>query len=855
MAHPPSASAVASSSFTSTAPPFSNTSDTGNSTEQPSIQARARRRPLSVQDVNEIDAWLARLHRLEGAQPPKESLPSRPSAIVRSASHTIETKSSSRQVEYSWNVNSNSSQSNILGHKHTRRRSLAFFTTAGTSNHLSDQVDRSHSPSSAPISHIQHSPSHGLARSGSCSPTYLAIDTPDDLTSSPRPSSHLEPACAARASIPFVSQAATATLLDKEERIYEEQREECDDPHEKEYYEVQDGSYIVLTEVGSVGSGAVESGRAHSTVHYEAIEGNNETDSHITQSTPTQEVQVSQIMSSSLPDAFNPTATISSSRSIKSFSTTSSNNTPSSSNGISGSNNITSGNSTAGNSKLQPRSPLSSPKATLSLKKGRKELSTQGVEVQSDEEEDEEAAHINVATDSNTIMKSEIQGTEHHRIASSSSGITGPLARAKKLSKSSFTSSIDSVRGSIISPASNHSPSSSLIFEKQQTGGGAGAGGRRESSDSRASSHSFPHHKHFFNRNSSKHPQTGHTQSQAQYQNPDDIETSSPKPIKAKLIARDERFYSSRGRERPRLTSARSASSLQLGGEGTRGGGVESENEGNTAEDGENEEDDDDEEALFNPRRASISSTSPSHQRSKDDKRTLLASSSSNKNHRISLAIPPPLIRSYSYDNRITAASLATSSIIAKSVLESNSGNSLDTSELARHIPDLKQNILLWVPVDEHTGANLSYHSSSYAGAGAGMSRSPSSSHNHHGPTHHHPSSSTAKGLANVLLSNVPIVNSRKKLIRRESTQVLFSDDIHEEGETVHHNKHTDFKHQQHSEEGKEKYKRKLHHHSAEKGKGRASILIPSGQWRKGEAVLKSNGSLVISSGVSTILF
>ena len=510
--------------------------------------------------------------------------------------------------------------------------------------------------------------------------------------------------------------------------------------------------------------------------------------------------------SPNISDRYEPSGpTIPSSRSVKSVSTTSSHPSSGKSN----------------NNKLQPRSPFASPINTFSSRKGRKfpRMGRRSLESTSDDDNDDDDAGAGTSeVDQLAEMRAELASTSdgslplplprsspsralfasedtHHRLPSSASYTSsigsGPISapasassRLKKLSKGSFTSSADSLRANLMmgsSSTNNNNTSQTQIPHS-----------RKQSSDSKASSstHSYTNIPFFSSsaRNSNKHPQT--------YNPTESLPASSSLN---KLVARDERFVS---RVRPRLTSARSASSLRLGSSAGHDGG--------NASDAENDEEEDDL-AMLNPRRASISSTSPSYQRSRDDRRALASSI-----NRISLAVPPPLMRSYSYDGQITAAAIT--------------GTGYDTSDnLAKNVPDLKQSVLLWIPDQSTTNSESHTH--------------PSSSMK--GYQHH--SSAPSRGFANVILSNVPL-HGRKKVSRRESTQLL-STDVDEQINTAFTNYQ--------SSSSMDKDKSKSHQSacsSSTKGKEKekASILLPPGQWKRCEAVLKPSGELLLSHGAIT---
>ena len=149
----------------------------------------------------------------------------------------------------------------------------------------------------------------------------------------------------------------------------------------------------------------------------------------------------------------------------------------------------------------------------------------------------------------------------------------------------------------------------------------------------------------------------------------------------------------------------------------------------------------------------------------------------------------------------------------------------------------------------------MNYQSTGYTGASISKSSSSHSSHNHN---HNHNSLASKGLLSNTFFSNVPMVNARKKIVRRESTQLLFSDSI--AGEDQEHdqpylsNEQQKRSHQhQYGHAGDEKKDKEKNKNKSKDNK--ALILLPAGQWKKGEAVLKSNGQLVISSGVSSNLF
>lgn len=950
----------ASPSPASASPSFS-TAATPPTPEDPSISSAGTTRRLSVQDVHEIDSWLSRLHKLEGALPSKESLPSRPAAVSRTGSASADNITN---ITVSTGISSESSTPSTVAH--FKRRSLALFSSGSSSSSNSHSQD---------IQLHLDQPVHycrpGTSASTSTS-THLTIEGSYEL--SPRPSSQLEPSL--RTSIlghlslqqpdspppppvlntnrlsATTTAAAVGTIRDKNkeeetDRDHLSRTDSQSDIHEKEYHETADGSYIVLTEVRDESEGRatlpqdgsegdhLQRGKALPAPAYvpissreegllsntqpniplsedstEYLDEDNKLESFLLESetrtsTPTQESlplrsydennpttfsnaystesltdqevlspsisqsqsepalhyireqQYSNMSSESPSESFNPTATISSSHSTKSISTTSSSN-PSSSAGGAG--------------KLQPRSPISSPRSTLSFRKGKGKkrfpLQTSRGDVSNDDEEEEEEQGIDIHDEISDLHNRSLRGSgwEDLQDGAKSQGLSGtvagsgtgssggPIARAKKLSKSSFASSIDSVRGSLIGSSSSNN------INNNNNNNVDTALGRRVSSDSKGSTSSIPQpqqppaphshsHLHFFSRVSSKHPHPAQQVAAGATTSPSSSASASSRP--PKLVARDERLFSSREATRPRLTSARSASSLQLSGGGGGSDSIINVYAGRSSEASDNEKEEADDESLsvINPRRASISSTSPSYQRSKDDRRALLASSI----NRISLAVPPPLMRSYSYDGRMTAASMAAavSSSSFSSTSSSSSFAGYDPSELARHIPDLKQTVLLWIPTDENTGRNTSFHPSSYAScAGTDIPRTSAGHPNQHPHQNQNHNPSAAKGLANAFFSNVPL-HGRKKIVRRGSTQVLFSDVDEEQNHPSSSSSHAEQKfhrQQYHPEEKKEKEKTKSR---SGKGKEKASILLPSGQWKRCEAVLKANGMLTISNGVS----
>ncbi|KAK9895718.1 hypothetical protein P389DRAFT_68010 [Cystobasidium minutum MCA 4210] len=766
----------------------SNTADKAarSPTPSPSPPLVPGYRRLSLQDVDDIDNWLSRLHRLEGALPSKAGLPS-PLAIPAAASSSPSSRRASIAIESTsinstWSSSSSAKRSARSGNnspstltsprrpQHHRRRSLAIFGPA-EHDHLQKQV--------------LPSPRPGTTRSTS------KTDTTDAAyRNSSQLESHRRPSVLARAQslLSITSQVNTdATLVNSSNGSGDLPRSHQSD---KTYYEVADGSYVVLTEDlgGSAGvsdqenleSGGLDttkvgdSGLPSLPVHEQLDSSADESrtlsgettslgtgvgfetqDCGVSVSSPivdtarrspyyagsTPSITEEEVLSDSglLPhqdlrdmsspsDSFNPDLLLSSSRSAKSMSTTSSH--PSS-------------------GKLQPRSPFASPKATFSLRK--KKFPLDGAAASDIEDEADE-------TDGVTALRSAFDAeTEAMPQLQASNAVDDAIRTSKpvkKLSKSSFASSIDSVRGSLIA---SHD--------------------RRESSDSKASSsqsHTLPHMT-FFARNSSKHPQVPLETSSPTWPA---MQASSSAQQYPKLVARDERFYSSRN-TRPRFSSTKSASSLKLGGELADAG---------------NSSASDDEESLLNPRRASISSISPAYQRSKDEQRARLASS----NHRISLAIPPLLTRSYSYDARVNASSTV----------------AFDPTELARHIPDMKQTVLLWIVDDPGSGLPTS----------ASVSRLSQ---------HHSHSTSAAKGLANTILSTVPI-HGRKKIVNRESAQVLLGEVRAGEDDSRCHYDTLDRK-------TREKQKQ------SSKGKEKISILLPAGHWKKCQAILKANGQLIIS--------
>lgn len=1005
---------------------------------------------LTPNDVDEIDDWLTRLERLQGALPAKQALPS-PSLSIssntreRSDDHLLRQHHLRSPTDSG--ISNSSSQSSSQQQQHYRRRSLAYFTSSGYSTPLSAQ-SRSPSPTPTPSStspptiadqargnssttNHNHNHNHQSLRINSTANTIISSSSSSTIVS-PRPSSQLEPderqlytsggnnnnnnnnsnfgkfdhapfsllsprqrrprassllETSAPISSPssrfFVADGPSASTTIAIPTTYSSQAESThiDVEHSISDESIEENSYILLTKVDkSAAAGGLEGGGTQlvpqedsrpctptqdSISSFQRYKERSTSSSIPIHSTDTSiemsgnilgeaselsndTISTSNTTSTSAAAAATPfIASSSSSRSIKSFSTTSTSSKRSKSK---------SANNNDNNTKLQPRSPFSSPKQVLASRASRKNLLFERVkhsdEDDDDDDEYDDEKHDEKQKDRETeegrgshyghVVVGDISGspggkvqgdfiTTSQALIDDAQRLPGPnlnaitstshntniitnidkntnfqvssLTRRKKLSKTSFTSS-----------------SASSI----RNGKGGHVHGRKESIDSKGSassihsispptsSHNHNHHHHhhhfshplsFFGRNTAKHimPVTqkgaaGSSSSSSKVRGNDEVleissagllaspvlsplattsansfgmtSTSSLSGALPRLVPREERMPTLPRSNRQRSKSSRSISSLQLDDEhvtrlasGTTvpASDDDDDNGNHRDEKYKNDDDDDDDDVIstLNPRRASISSSSLAYHRSKDDRRTLASSI-----NRISLAVPPPLTRSYSYDGQVSSAMLAN--------YEAAAGG----AEAIRLIPDMTVDVFCWFAENSRTGATAppaAAVASVYAVQGGvghiGTSLSTLASTSK--PTFSHTPSNAAKGLANVIFSNVP--GTKKKVVRRESIQGLTFDLNHQEGEGNNH-AIDDWTHDQvHGSGGgddtgnKNRKKSKDKDHSTglssgakskgkERQKDKLSILLPAGQWKPCQLTLKANGQLNVTHGVCCFL-
>ena len=404
--------------------------------------------------------------------------------------------------------------------------------------------------------------------------------------------------------------------------------------------------------------------------------------------------------------------------------------------------------------------------------------------------------------------------------AEASSGNTSP-GFVRRLRKSSRESSIGSIAAAVKASASH---------SKEASGASTGSGAfvprdpRRESVDSRASGSSLATPLSFLGgigRSSKQHAQTQSTAVPPAQASPSGSSTystqqavaTSGQPRKPKLQARDDR---PRPAARLRFPSTRSTSSLPLHDEEERfpyHRNSTSSSAPRTSKDSlslarladgvsmyvsSKRSSGSSDDIANNPRRASIPHVSQ-----------LYASASSARANRASLAVPPAFNRSYSYDDASAARDQAAALGVSTSAADARS--SLEQP----HLRELAHAILLWFPADASAGRSaLSAHASASSGPASGSG----------GGMYGH-----GRALTKVLLGNVP---SRKKVAKRDSVHGLLVGTGGPDGRAE----------ERKDGKGKEKERSKYKY---------PSTLLPAGQWRTCEAVLKPNGQLALFSEVS----